>query len=260
VSLRLLSYNIRYGGAGRERLLAAVITACDADVVVLQEATRPDVVKRLAADCGMPQWGSRLGHSLAFLSRGGVTRSVWHKAWFAKRSYLELAAGELRIFGVHLAAIHSNLMEQRRTWEARTILSAITRTAIARTAIGRTTPGDHVVTGDFNSIAPGDRLDLALLPRRLRALAWATGGAIRWRTVQLMLDAGYLDGFRLLHPGEPGHTFPTWDPHVRLDYCFAPAGLASGRVAIESCEVMHGIAAVKEASDHFPLLSVVATP
>jgi endonuclease/exonuclease/phosphatase family metal-dependent hydrolase len=249
VSLRLLSYNIRYGGAGREQPLAGVINACDPDVVVLQEATRPDVVKRLAADCGMSQYGSRLGHSLAFLSRVEVTRSVWHKSWFAKRSYLELAAGGLRIFGVHLAAMHSNLMEQRRTWEVRTILSGIARSA----------PGEHVLTGDFNSVAPGDRLDLALLPRRLRAVAWATGGAIRWRTVQIILDAGYTDGYRAIHPGEqpgePGYTFPTWDPHVRLDYCFAPAG-----VKLESCEVMRGVAGAKEASDHFPLLSLVETP
>ena len=248
MSLRLLSYNIRYGGAGREELLAAVINACEADVVVLQEATRPDVVNRLAADCGMSQWGSRLGHSLAFLSRGVVTRSVWHKAWFAKRSYLELVAGELPILGVHLAAIHSNLMEQRRTWEIRRILSAIAREA------PMSSEGHHVLTGDFNSIAPGDRLDLAVLPRRLRAFAWATGGAIRWRTVQILLDAGYVDGYRRLHPGEPGHTFPTWDPHVRLDYCFAPSG-----VKIESCEVVRGIAAAKVASDHFPLLSVITT-
>ena len=182
------------------------------------------------------------------MSRVPVTESVWHKAWFAKRSYLELATGELaaggmRIFGIHLAAIHSNLMEQRRTWEARTILSAIARTV----------PGDHVLTGDFNSVAPADRLDLALLPRRLRAFAWATGGPIRWRTIQILLDAGYVDGYRSLHPGEPGHTFPTSDPHVRLDYCFAPAG-----VAIEGCEIMRGIAAAKEASDHFPLLVEIA--
>ncbi len=49
VILRLLSYNIRYGGAGREAALAAVIRAAAPDLVVLQEATNPQVVERLAA-------------------------------------------------------------------------------------------------------------------------------------------------------------------------------------------------------------------
>src|SRR6185437_11224733 len=98
VSLRLLSYNIRFGGAGREQMLSAVIQACSPDIVILQEATRPEIVKRLANDCGMPQWGARLGHSLAWMSRIEVSGSAWHKVWFAKRSYLELAAGGLRVF------------------------------------------------------------------------------------------------------------------------------------------------------------------
>ena len=46
--LRLLTYNIWRGGVGRERSLAAVINAQAPDIVVLQEATRPDVVARLA--------------------------------------------------------------------------------------------------------------------------------------------------------------------------------------------------------------------
>ena len=86
-------------------------------------------------------------------------------------------------------------------------------------------------------------------------MVWLSGRDIARDTIQIMLDASYADAWRLLHDGSPGYTFPTWDPHVRLDYCFAPSG-----VAIESCEVVRGIAAAKEASDHFPLLSVIATP
>jgi exodeoxyribonuclease-3 len=69
VTLRLLSYNIRFGGAGREAALAAAITARSPDLVVLQEATRPDVVERLAAATGMKQWAATPGHSVGFMSR-----------------------------------------------------------------------------------------------------------------------------------------------------------------------------------------------
>jgi len=69
VSLRLLSYNIRLGGSGRENAIASVIKFCEPDLVILEEATRPDVVQKLSMNCGMPTWGAVHGDSLAFLSR-----------------------------------------------------------------------------------------------------------------------------------------------------------------------------------------------
>ena len=42
--MKLLSYNIRFGGRGREPLLAAVVRAVAPDLVVFQEATDPRVV------------------------------------------------------------------------------------------------------------------------------------------------------------------------------------------------------------------------
>jgi exodeoxyribonuclease-3 len=49
VTLRLLSYNIRYGGSGREAPLAQVIRAAVPDVVVFQEATKPPVIRAARA-------------------------------------------------------------------------------------------------------------------------------------------------------------------------------------------------------------------
>ena len=40
-TLRILSYNILKGGVGREAALAAVISSCEPDIVILQEAYRP---------------------------------------------------------------------------------------------------------------------------------------------------------------------------------------------------------------------------
>jgi exodeoxyribonuclease-3 len=245
VSLRLLSYNIRFGGGGREHLLASVINACDADLVILQEAVRPDIVERLAAACGMKTWGAVRGYSLAYMSRRDLSHHVWHRVALAKRRYLELAlaGSDLRLFGVHLSAIHSNVTELRRSWELASLLRGIRAHQ----------QGPHVVTGDFNTLAPGEELDMARLPPRLRAILWMTGRKIRWRVIRLMLESGYADGYRALQK-EGGYTFPTWDPHIRLDYAFLPTAFAS---RLKRCEVIQDVAGAREASDHFPLLSEI---
>ena len=41
MTLRVLSYNIRYGGTGREAELLTVIRSAAPDLVVFQEATQP---------------------------------------------------------------------------------------------------------------------------------------------------------------------------------------------------------------------------
>jgi exodeoxyribonuclease-3 len=240
VILRLLSYNIRYGGADREVPLAAVIRAAAPDLVVLQEATKPAVVERLAADTGMTQWGSRPGHSLGFMSRLPIDAS-WHRPRVSRHAFLELSprATRWRVFGVHLSAVHAAWTERRRVYELRALLAAI----------GRERPGPHALVGDFNTLAPGELLDVRKLPARLRALVWMSGGRIRWKTIQTVLDAGYVDAFRHLHPDLVGNSFPTWDPHVRLDYLFVPGGFIA---AICDCQVSTP-AEAKAASDHFPL-------
>lgn len=243
MSLRLLSYNIRHGGAGREDLIAGVIKACDPDIVVLEEAERPDVVQKVAGLCGMKTWGAMRGDSLGFLSRLDVSSHAWHAVRFARRRYLEivLAGTNLRVFGVHLAAVHSNLTERRRVYELTSLLRGIAEHQ----------HGLHVITGDFNTLAPGEELDVQHLPLRLRAMVWMTGRTIRWRTIQLMLDAGYADSYRKFHKDD-GYTFPVWNPHVRLDYLFIPKQFET---RVTKCDVVTNVAGVREASDHFPLLS-----
>jgi exodeoxyribonuclease-3 len=245
VTLRILSYNIRHGGTGREDQLSAVIAAANPDIVVLQEATAPPVVERLASRTGMTQWASARGESLAFISRERVRHFEWHHPRFSRHAFLEIDPGphEFRIFGVHLSALYAAWTERHRLIELRALLGAIQRHQ----------HGFHVLTGDFNTLAPGDLLDFRKLPHRLRALVWLSGGKIRWRTIQLVLDAGYVDAFRVLHDGEPGYTFPTWAPHVRLDYLFTPSGFAK---RIRGCEIFTHPAA-PAASDHLPLLADV---
>lgn len=243
MTLRLLSYNIRYGGIGREAALAAVIAGAAPDVVILQEATSPAVVERLARGTGMAQWGSRRGRSLGFLSRASLGHVEWHKPRVSRHAFLEIVpeGGTWRIYGVHLSAVHAAWTERRRQHELRALLASIRRRQ----------PGPHALVGDFNTLAPGELLDVEKLPRRLRALVWLSGGRIRWRTIQTILDAGYADAFRHLQPDLVGCTFPTWNPHVRLDYLFMPAHYAA---TVRSCTVLTTPPAAA-ASDHFPLLS-----
>jgi exodeoxyribonuclease-3 len=246
--VRILSYNICRGGGGREEALSATIADAQPDLVVLQEATKPEVVERLAADTGMVQYGSRRGESLAFMSRTKVRGFEWHKPRVSRHAFLEIepGPGELRVFGIHLSAIYSAWTERRRVFELRALLASIARHQ----------HGFHVLTGDFNTVAPGDLLDFRKLPHRLRALVWLSGGDIRWRTIQMILDAGYTDGYRALHGSDPGYTFPTWSPHVRLDYVFVPAAFAA---RLEACSIVTGPAAAS-ASDHYPFLAHIAEP
>jgi exodeoxyribonuclease-3 len=243
VTLKLLSYNIRFGGRGRETRISEVIRTAQPDLVVFQEATDPRVIERIAEETGMSAWAARPSHSIAFISRAPIAHHEWHYPRGARHSFLEivLAGSEARIFGLHLKARFSKWSERRRAFEIRALLDGIRRHQ----------EGFHVLVGDFNSLAPGELLDVRRMPRWIRALVWLSGRDIQRETIQIMLDANYVDGYRRLHPEDKGYTFPVWDPHLRLDYIFLPAAFTQKLI---SSEVINH-AAARDASDHFPLLA-----
>jgi endonuclease/exonuclease/phosphatase family metal-dependent hydrolase len=243
VTLRLLTYNIKYGGTGRAAAIARVINSCAPDVVLLEEATRPAVVEQIATETGMGEWRSFGRQSLAYLARTPVEAASWHQPRFSRHAFIEVvpAGAHVRLFGLHLSAVHAAWTERRRVFELRALLRSIAHQQ----------GGFHVLAGDFNTLAPGELLDIARLPRRLRPFIWLSGGRVKWRTIQMVLDAGYVDAYRRSHTGEIGHTFPTSDPHIRLDYVFVPAAFADRVIA---CDVVrHPDAA--GASDHFPVVA-----
>jgi Exonuclease III len=246
VTLKLLSYNIRFGGRGREAQLAAVIRQVAPDLVVFQEAIDTRVIEGLAEATGMPFWAARPAHSIGYISRIEIAHHEWHYPPGAKHSFLEIvpAGTEARIFGLHLSAIFSKWSERRRVREIRALLQGIARHQ----------EGFHILAGDFNTLAPGELLDTRRMPRWIRALVWVSGRDIARDTIQIMLDAGYLDCYRLLHPTEKRYTFPTWDAHLRLDYFFVPTRYAE---RMKACEIIDEPAVVASASDHFPLLAQV---
>lgn len=244
---RLLTYNILRGGRGRSQAIAAVINGCAPDLVMVQEATDPATLERIAEAAGMAEWRSFERQSLGYLSRRKVVFSQWTRPRFSQHAFIEVvpAGEEVRVFGVHLSAVHAAWTERRRVMELRALLNAV------REHEG----GFHVLAGDFNTVAPGEPLDFGRLPLRLRPLVWLSGGRIRWRTIQTVLEAGFVDAFRLKHADEPGNTLPTTNPHVRLDYVFVPR-LFAGRVA--ACDVVHHPDAMR-ASDHFPVVADLLT-
>lgn len=245
MTLRLLSYNIRFGGRGREQALAETIVAAAPDLVVFQEATDPAVIERLADATKFPFWAARRNHSIGFLSRQEIDYHEWHYPAGARHSFLEIvpAGSNARIFGLHLSARFSKWDERRRAREIRALLDGIKRHQ----------NGFHALVGDFNTLAPGEVLDVNRMPAWIRALIWISGRKLQRETIQLMLDAGYGDGFRMLHSDDKGYTFPTWDPHVRLDYVFVPKAFSN---RLEKCEVIiEPKERIRAASDHCPLVA-----
>lgn len=244
MNLKLMSYNIRFGGRKREERLSEVIRAVAPDLVVFQEGTDPAVIQALAHATGFPHWAARADHSIAYISRLEIARHEWHYPVGAKHSFLEiqLMGSESRIFGLHLSARFSKWSEQKRAREIQALLKGIEQHQ----------EGFHVLVGDFNTLAPGELLDVKRMPYWIRALVWLSGRDIQRETIRIMLDASYADGYRTLYPDVKGYTFPTWDPHLRLDYIFLPNRFTE---RLKDCQVIKEPAGVAQASDHFPLLA-----
>ncbi len=248
MKFRLLTYNILRGGGDRIAAIAGVINSCAPDLVLLQEASDPANVEELARATGMAEGRSFRRQSLGFLSRRPVAFCQWIRPRVSRHAFLEVVPeGEkLRVFGVHLAAVLAAWTEQRRMLELRELLGSVAAHQ------GRF----HVLAGDFNTIAGDARLDVGRLPLRVRPFLWVTGGRVRWRTIQAVLDAGYVDAFRMQHPEDPGCTLPAPHPHVRLDYVFLPRHEAPRLVA---CDIVRHPAAI-HASDHLPVVADLDVP
>ena len=249
--MRLLTYNILRGGQGREAEIVEVIRAVDPDVVVVQEALEVACFHRIATALEMSPYlaenRGRLPLRVGLLSRLPIldsrTLDLWPVWPSCLQASVQLANGAfLTVYGVHLAAYYPWFFERWRTHQVRSLLRYIRRTA----------PEHHLLAGDFNAIAPGDRASLAQAPLWVKAQAWFQLGYIpRWALGPLP-EAGYVDCFRNLHPEEDGFTLPSPNPQVRLDYVFASPTLAN---TLRECRVVRAPKEVEVASDHLPVLA-----
>jgi exodeoxyribonuclease-3 len=248
MSFRLVTYNLRFGGRGREAALTSVLKGLRADLVILQEASRPSVVEGLARGTGASLWASRRGLSLGFISRGSVSQWRWHNMPGLKHPVLEtvLRDDSFSVYGVHLRPHLFKWREKQRIGEIRSLFE------ITSSKDGKRAP--HVIVGDFNSIAPGDEARIDRMPAWIRGGIRVSGGRILTEAVEHVLRAGYTDGFRRRHPGDKGFTFPSSSPRLRLDYVFLSPDLQERLV---SCRVADDRPEAQSASDHLPLLTVL---
>ena len=243
--MRIVSYNIQFGGMGRQNPIAQVLRSIEPDVVVLQEANNPWVVEQVAEAAKMPYWYARRGYSLALISRLPVTECGWVRPRRMRHAFLRAIVGDLPIFGVHLQPYFSRWSERQRVREVTSLLQ------IAEPY--REKP--HVLLGDFNAISPSDVVEIRHMPRWLRLMIRSGAGKIATDAIRTVMNNDYLDSYRTLHPDIPGPTVPAWSPHIRLDYVFLTSRfrecLAESTVVADS--------AVMLASDHRPLLTVLNT-
>ena len=250
--MRLVSYNILDGGAGRADALADVIASQRPDVVALVEAEDEAVVDHLARRLDMDHLlapGNH--HASALLTRWPVRESINHAALhkalensLLEATVVEPSTGREWTLGVlHLHPRGLEADEEQRLRE----LDVVLRVFEPHRAAGR----PHLLCGDFNAHAPYQKIDPAKCKPTTRQQWEQNGGGLPRRAVQRVLDAGYLDTLREVDPAaaETIGTFKTEFPGQRVDYVFAygfePARLK--RAWVEQSEQ------ARTASDHFPV-------
>lgn len=210
MTLRVLSYNLREGGGDRLEGIAEIIRRQRPDAVALEEATSRAALA-LARDLGMElMFGEANGeYHVAWLSRLPVLRSKNHRLAVLAKTLLEIevvwAGDPLRLFATHLASRHD---PHSPAEEIPAILDVLSHVA----------GSPHVLMGDFNALSPGDLIGTP--PRGEKKRGEAVEGVPR-EAIRLVLEAGYTDCFRTLHPDDPGYTYPSAVPWLRLDYIFA---------------------------------------
>jgi endonuclease/exonuclease/phosphatase family metal-dependent hydrolase len=138
--LRLVSYNIRFGGKGREGLIADVLGKLEPDVVVLEEATDPRVVESIGSKLDMREVVARPDHSVAAMGRARLEGASWRR-YRRGRTVLDFDLPEdgLRVLGIHLTAGMSWRGERVRIVEAGRLLEGIE--GAAPPGLGSQTPG-----------------------------------------------------------------------------------------------------------------------
>jgi exodeoxyribonuclease III len=222
--LRLVTWNIWNGGEDRLEAIERVLREQDADVVALEEANDRNAVERLASSLQMQAvYGeANSKYAVAWLSRLPIVRSANHRLPVLEKTLLEVEVAGRRLFATHLSAGRTLADEPRRIAEAEAIVAQLGT-------------GGDVLVGDFNAVHPRDEIGSPPPEEELEHVSR--------RPLGLLLEAGFLDSFRELHPDDPGWTYVAWQPWARLDYVLT-------RERPRSCEFVES-----GASDHFALVA-----
>lgn len=163
---RILSYNILVGGGRRINQLTSMIRSANPDIVGLVEATNPQVVEELAERLGMEHRMSAYARhtqdwQVALLSRLPIVHAYTHVHPGAiTKPVLEVGVEEpggqqLTVFVTHLSAAFSH------GWAGEGIRQREVQEILRILVTKQGTP--HLLMGDFNELAPGDRLKASTL-------------------------------------------------------------------------------------------------
>ena len=229
----MLSYNICRGGAAARRRISAPSSPGRART--WSSSRRRPTPRSSSGSRLTPGWrngASRRGQSLAVHepgTRSRTTSGTVRDSRVTRSSKSSPVRGELRDF---------RRPPERALLGVDRTAGACSSCARCCASIRRHQHGFHVLTGDFNTLAPGELLDFRKLPHRLRALVWLSGGRIRWRTIQLILDAGYVDAYRMLHADRSRIHVPDLGAARAPGLPVRARGAYAGRV--QACEIITG--------------------
>lgn len=246
---RCLAYNIGGGCGDKLDALHSVLAQAQPDVAALTEANDPTVIQNLAKRLGLAQvWeqGSGTNH-VATLSRHPIVDSHIHRTppltQAAQEVVLQLSNQfRMTIYNIHFLPYLLLPFELRR-WQAVGKLLNIIR---------QRPPGPHLIVGDLNAIAPGDRVLQKNNPPRMRRVMALQFNLVFHFALSRLLRAGYVDCFRKLNPAADGFTWMPTNRTTRYDYILADPTLAP---ALRACRVVDEGDAVNIASDHLPVLA-----
>src|SRR4051812_34808782 len=226
-----MTYNIWDSGLGRLPLIERVIRAEGPDVVALQEVTERVAAEGLAARLGMQyvHGDANSAFGVAWLSRRTVASAENHRLPELAKTLLAIEVAGVRLFATHLVHGRDVGSERVRLREVEAILGVLARVG-----------GPHVLVGDLNAVHPDDAVGEPPPQERLEHVAR--------EPVRRLLEAGYVDAFRVAHPDERGWTYLAQHPWGRLDHV-----LVNG-IDVRASHVV-AAAPARQASDH---LAVVA--
>lgn len=247
--MRILIYNVERGGPGdRREGIEQTIADLAPDVAVICEAVgwrTKRVGEKILERMGGGEafyCAARTGFDLAILTRKAARNPLRHPDLELFHGLLSLEVELGKGTWVRLHALH--LSPTREEYRAKEVLNILE-------AVGAGDGLAELITGDFNGVRLCDTIDGMPVPDLPAGIGpiWRQD-KLPAQAVDLLPQAGWLDLFREMHPGEPGYTFPSREPVIRYDYVFVNAAFRDRVTGIEVVKKRE----IRKLSDHLPIL------
>lgn len=247
--MKVLAYNVDGGTVARLPALTAVLQRVEADVLALTEANDEAAIQTLAAHFSLEHvWARGSGDKhVAVLSRWPITAWRIHNRPPLTQAVLEVQLtptnqSPVTIFNIHFLPYLLLPFEIHRWRAVGALLQHIRQQKI----------GPHLIVGDLNAIAPGDRVLQKNNPARMRRVQALQFNLVFHLAFNRLLKAGYVDCFRQLHPQADGFTWRPGNLTTRYDYVLADKHFAPH---LRACRVVDDVPEALTASDHLPVLA-----